>query len=286
MQGRVAMVVDSANTAKKALTIGIRYAAVRRQFAPTNSDIETKLLDYPIHQRRLMPLLAQAFAMHFTGSEMTEMYNDMMGQLDSATPDDLDMDQVIEALKETHATSAGLKAFCTWNCLHTIEQCRQACGGHGYSAYTGLAGMYNDFAVQCTWEGDNTILTLQSGRYLINSYREAIKGKKLAPGVGYLNELGTLIGKRCAVPTLQAILHPDVISEGWRVVCANVVKNAAIQFETCLANGMDVDDAFEECCKACARICYSSKANFLFPFAHFSSSPFVCCQVTHIRLPV
>jgi len=69
------MVADSSNTAKRvshpqpvvvmkrllrshlvlqALTIAVRYAAVRRQFASGKNKLETQLLDYPIHQRRLM----------------------------------------------------------------------------------------------------------------------------------------------------------------------------------------------------------------------------------------
>lgn len=250
LQGRVSMVVDSGNVSKKALTIAIRYAAVRRQFAGAHSNgIETKLLDYPIHQRRLMPLLAQTFAMLFTGTEMTLMYTALMERLEVVRNSDDDVDEVMESLKETHATSAGLKAFCTWNCLATIEACRQACGGHGYSAYAGLASMYQDFAVQCTWEGDNTILALQSGRYLISSYREAAKGKNLAPGVGYLNNLATLIGKRCSVRSAEEMMDPAVLVEAWQVVCANVVKNAALEFEGCLARGLSVDGAYEECCK-------------------------------------
>lgn len=243
------MVADGSNISKKALAIAIRYAAVRRQFSNSKSNIETKLLDYPIHQRRLMPLLAQTFAMSFTATEMTEMYNTMMSRLEGAKEGDSDIDEVIEMLKETHSTSAGLKAFCTWNCLSTIEACRQACGGHGYSAYAGLASMYQDFAVQCTWEGDNTILTLQLGRYLISSYRDALNGKKLSPGVGYLNNLNELIGKRCRVKNLEEILSPAVIIEGWKVVCANVVRNAGIEFEECLNKGMEADDAYEQCCK-------------------------------------
>ncbi|KAI8575429.1 hypothetical protein K450DRAFT_284372 [Umbelopsis ramanniana AG] len=248
LQGRAAMVVDSGNVAKKALTIAVRYAAVRRQFATkANQGVETKLLDYPIHQRRLMPLLAQAFAMHFTGTEMMEMYLTMMDQLESASPDDADLQQVMENLKETHATSAGLKAFCTWNCLNTIEQCRQACGGHGYSAYTGLAGMYQDFAVHCTWEGDNTILTLQAGRYLISSYREAQEGKKLGSGVAYLNNLNQLIGKKCSVKNVEEIVSVQVITEAWDVVCANAVQQAAEEFDGCVKRGVDVDEAYEQC---------------------------------------
>lgn len=283
------MVVDSGNVSKKALTIAIRYAAVRRQFANSKSNgIETKLLDYPIHQRRLMPLLAQAFAMHFTGAEMTAMYNNMMSRLDSARPGDADMEEVLEILKETHSTSAGLKAFCTWNCLNTIEQCRQSCGGHGYSAYTGLAGMYQDFAVQCTWEGDNTILALQAGRYLISSYREAMKGKKLSPGVGYLNNLNSLLGKKCTVQKLEDLLNPQVIIEGWQVVCANVVRNSALEFEECLKNGLDTDDAYEECCKY-QRVIKTSRELFrkkLTTCMKISSISIVRRQATYLWLSV
>lgn len=159
IQGRVAMVSDSGNVAKKALTIAIRYGAVRRQFSSSSSPIETQLLDYTIHQHRLIPLLAQAYAMHFTGMEMTKLYDSLMERLDKFKAGDKNLSSVLDQLKETHATSAGLKAFCTWNCLHTIEQCRQSLGGHGYSSYTGLANMYNDFAVQCSWEVILRVLT-------------------------------------------------------------------------------------------------------------------------------
>ncbi len=49
--------------ALKALTIAIRYGAVRRQFASGKNKIETQLLDYPTHMRRLFVsrwLIAQA----------------------------------------------------------------------------------------------------------------------------------------------------------------------------------------------------------------------------------
>lgn len=54
LSGRTSMVSDSSNTAKKALTVAIRYAAVRRQFSSGGNTTETQILDYPIHQRRLM----------------------------------------------------------------------------------------------------------------------------------------------------------------------------------------------------------------------------------------
>lgn len=120
------MVTDAANVSKKALTIALRYAAVRRQFKVGHKEFESQILDYPIHQRRLLPLLAQAVAMGFTSLRMTKMFEEMSEQLEAfgADSDAEETREVLEKLKETHATSAGLKAFCTWNGLETIEKCR------------------------------------------------------------------------------------------------------------------------------------------------------------------
>lgn len=136
--GRTSMVSDSANSAKKALTVAIRYAAVRRQFSAGGNNVETQLLDYPIHQRRLMPLLAQAIAGGFTALEMEKcvppqaavairsrpsaltlvvppppplhrMYHQLTEALEVLEPNDPNLQDVLAKLKEVHATSAGLK---------------------------------------------------------------------------------------------------------------------------------------------------------------------------------
>lgn len=43
-----------------ALTTAIRYGAVRKQFGPSR-DNEIPILEYQLHQYRLMPLLANCF---------------------------------------------------------------------------------------------------------------------------------------------------------------------------------------------------------------------------------
>ncbi|KAJ3044215.1 fatty-acyl coenzyme A oxidase [Rhizophlyctis rosea] len=253
ISGRVSMVtvhnslVDSGNVAKKALTIAVRYGAIRRQFGSKANEPETKILDYVIHQYRLMPLLAQAFAMHFTAVEVNRIYESLMVRLDALHPGSKDQEEVLEQLKEVHGTSAGLKAFCTWTCLNIIDQCRQSCGGHGYSAYTGLASTYSDFAVHCTWEGDNTILTLQAGRYLVGCYREAKAGKKQAGGVAYLNNIESILGKRCSVTDASGIASLEVIAEAFWLVAANVVKKAGEDFEAAVGRGLKEEQAYEEC---------------------------------------
>ncbi|KAK0525336.1 fatty-acyl coenzyme A oxidase [Tilletia horrida] len=247
LQGRTAMVADAANTAKKALTIAVRYAAVRRQFkASPEAELETQILDYPIHQRRLMPLLAQATAFGFTALEMTRLFEETATALEALEPGDPNLEKTIEMLKETHATSAGLKAFCTWATLEAIDKCRQACGGHGYSSYNGFPSMYADFAVHCTWEGDNTILALQSGRALISSYLDAKhKGKKLAAATSYMNDIEKVLAAKCAGESELSTLSG--IEAGWATVAAHAVKKAAEDFEALVNSGKSRDQAFEAC---------------------------------------
>ena len=58
----------------RAVTIAVRYSSVRRQFSDRDSRHpkapELAVLDYPTVQIRILPLLATAFALHYTGEAM------------------------------------------------------------------------------------------------------------------------------------------------------------------------------------------------------------------------
>ncbi|WFD28158.1 acyl-CoA oxidase [Malassezia nana] len=246
LTGRVMMAVDSSNIGKKAITIAGRYAAVRRQFkSDPNSKYETQLLDYPIHQRRLMPLLAQAIAFQYCGQQLTHMLEQTTSALDALEPGDPKLQDVIELLKSTHASSSGLKAFCTWGTLSAIEVCRQSLGGHGYSSYTGLAPLYNDFAVHCTWEGDNTILALQLGRALMSAYEESRQGKKQGEALAYLNDIEATLRARCS--SEQELNSLAGIEAGWLTASAHFVKVAYDEFQRLIKTGNSREAAAEKC---------------------------------------
>lgn len=70
VDGRVNIVRGAASALKIAATIAVRYGLVRRQFpspaARSGESEECVLLDYASHQRRLMPIVADALATHFT----------------------------------------------------------------------------------------------------------------------------------------------------------------------------------------------------------------------------
>lgn len=158
-------------------------------------------MDYTTHQHRLIPLIGTAYAVGFVAMELQSTYDLIISRLTNTGPNDPQIVEILAELKEIHATSAGMKAMCTWNTLDLIEQCRQSLGGLGYSSYAGLASMFQDFAVQCSWEGDNTILSLQTGRFLISAVRARLGSKgvtapKLAPkqkSSSYLDKIPELL---------------------------------------------------------------------------------------------
>lgn len=254
--GRVSMARDSFHFAKRFITIAIRFAAVRRQFGSKPGEPETRLLDYPFHQRRLMPRLAFTYAMNAASAELTELHFTATNRLASAdTADKAELQNAIQDIKELFSVSAGLKAFSTWATSEIIDQARQACGGHGYSGYSGFGQGYNDWVVQCTWEGDNNVLTLSAGRALIQSALAAKKGKPVGAAVEYITRASALKSVKLDGKSLT---DPKVIIEAWEAAAASALSSATEQFEKQLAsNGNNVDLAFETLSQQryeCARI--------------------------------
>ena len=77
VQGRVCVGGAGINAAKVALAIAVKYADRRRQFEATSPDEEQLLLDYGIHQRRLLPLLARTYALHFAQEVVSAQLHDV-----------------------------------------------------------------------------------------------------------------------------------------------------------------------------------------------------------------
>jgi acyl-CoA oxidase len=166
---RANIVQQSRTVLMRSVTIAIRYCAIRRQFADHdspkfegNKPIETQVLDYTMVQARIFPILAKAYAFHYTAKYMFDLYNK---NIESINNNDLSL------MAETHASSSGLKALCTIEAAEAIEVCRRACGGHGYSSACGLGTFYGDYLPQVTWEGDSYMLSQQTSRHLLKQMR-------------------------------------------------------------------------------------------------------------------
>jgi acyl-CoA oxidase len=153
--GRISIASAALSAVKSGLTIAVRYGARRRQFGPAGEP-EVRILDYRSHQRRLMPPLATTFALDFAIKHLVRTYMARRGMMS----------------REVEVLAAGLKAYSTWHAVHTLQTCREACGGSGYMAVNRFASLRADSDVFTTFEGDNTVLMQLVAKALLSDYRE------------------------------------------------------------------------------------------------------------------
>jgi acyl-CoA oxidase len=159
IQGRVSVGGASITASKLALTTAIRYGLMRRQFGPPGGDGEALLMDYRVHQRRLLPLLAKTYALHFAQEQLVAELHRVF------STDAADRDR-----RKLEGLAAGVKAIATWHATHTIQTCREACGGAGYMTENRFADLKADTDVFTTFEGDNTVLLQLVAKGLLTDY--------------------------------------------------------------------------------------------------------------------
>lgn len=97
--------------------------------------------------------------------------------------------QKYDRLPEMHALACGLKAVSTKDARDAVETLRLACGGHGYMLSSNLPLVYVFAAAAPTYEGENTVMLLQTARFLMKSWGIALKGGELVPTVAYLAQV-------------------------------------------------------------------------------------------------
>lgn len=170
MQVRAYIVNEAGKNLAMACTINVRYSAVRRQGfdeqkpkdPKTNLKPELQVLDYTQQQHRIFPLVAASYCFFFTGKKLLQYLQHIEHQLVSGAGS-ITKTQVADL----HASSSSLKSFCTTVAADGIEECRKACGGHGFLQCSGLPELLGSYLQNPTVEGDNHMLPQQSVRVLL-----------------------------------------------------------------------------------------------------------------------
>ena len=165
IQGRVCVGGGGINAAKVALAIATRYADRRRQFNATSEDEEELLLDYGIHQRRLLPLIAKTYALHFAQEIVAAQLHEVFSRTES--PEEGENEKY---RRELESRAAGTKVAGTWHASQTIQECREACGGAGYLSINRFDALRADTDVFTTFEGDNHVLLQLVAKGLLTDY--------------------------------------------------------------------------------------------------------------------
>ncbi|MCK8142715.1 acyl-CoA dehydrogenase family protein [Flavobacterium sp. I-SCBP12n] len=230
--GRIGIPRSALSAAKSGLTIAIQYSDKRRQFGPEGGS-EVPILNYRIHQRRLLPLVAKTYANHFALQYVTKRF----------------MQRTEAEMPEIEALAAGMKAYSTWSTTAILQECREACGGKGYLSENRIDALKNDTEVYTTFEGDNTVLMQLVAKNRLSEFRKSF-GQMDAMGIiQYVyDNAKTAIAEKNPIATrktdethlidqefhLNAFIHRE----------KTTLASAAKRLKKLIESGLDPYDAF------------------------------------------
>lgn len=170
------MASGALNQAKIGLSIAVRYALSRRAFGESGKE-ETRLLDYQLHQYRLLPALAGTICLQLIHNKLKKRWHSG------------------ETGKELHVWSSGFKAAITWFAIKTLQEAREACGGQGYKTENRIGELKNSHDVALTYEGDNHILMQAVTKLMLGEFLRGVRnGMKFGGHFQYLSDSGALSG--------------------------------------------------------------------------------------------
>lgn len=234
--GRIGIPKSALSAAKSGLAITIKYATLRRQFGPKNGP-EHLIMDYQSHQKRLFPLLAKAYGIHFALEKLAATY--------ANNPDE-------EKMKRIEALAAGLKAYSTWNTTKTLQECREACGGKGYLSENRISLLKNDSDVYTTFEGDNTVLMQLVAKSRLSNYKEAYEEIDFSDVVNYIvNEAKISLSKLNPLNVRNTdeehLLDFEFYMEAFQYRESVILKTAAQRIRDYIKKGTDSFETFNLC---------------------------------------
>jgi len=230
---RVKIVQWSHETLRHASCVAVRYSATRRQTTLKPGDPEQQVLDFQTQQYKIFPALATAYAAYFVATDMLALYNTTHTEI---------MKGNTKRLAELHAQSSGLKAFLTDRSTYLVEICRRSCGGHGFLMSSGIAENASSGLALATIEGDNTILYLQTSRYLMKQMANAVSGTKTSGSTSYMNrDFGAYI---CPIETRADCRNLGKVLEVYRQRAQRVVMATAQKLQMDMESGQPQEVVF------------------------------------------
>ncbi|XP_018398921.1 PREDICTED: peroxisomal acyl-coenzyme A oxidase 3 isoform X2 [Cyphomyrmex costatus] len=218
-----------------ALTIAIRYCAVRKQFGPTE-DNELPVIEYQTQQWRIIPHLAAMYAIKIFSSMLKKSLAEF--QINRSSENE---DSTADLGMEIHALSSAAKPLCSWISRDVIQDCRESCGGHGYLKMSRLGDIRAENDANCTYEGENNVLIQQASNWLLSQWANVIKGQAVPSPLNsadFLMNAEQILNTKFNQTTVEDVLKPENLLLTFKWLVCYYLKKTYQRMKEFQSNGM------------------------------------------------
>nr|CAD7440118.1 unnamed protein product [Timema bartmani] len=237
--GRISIIGTCVEYLISAITIATRYAATRKQFGPSE-DKELPVIEYQLQQWRLFPYLAAAYALKnfsvYFGEVMVNFHIDsVLGNK---------KEKLADFGMEVHGLSSAGKPVCSWLSRDAIQECREACGGHGYLKVSGLGDLRNNNDACCTYEGENSVLIQQTSNWLLQLWSrrdDKSHGPITSPlgSVDFLSNAQEILATKFSASTKEMAVRPETLLAAYEWLICWLLQATNDRIKSHSDSGMD-----------------------------------------------
>ncbi|EFN73020.1 Peroxisomal acyl-coenzyme A oxidase 3 [Camponotus floridanus] len=217
-----------------AVTIAVRYSAVRKQFGPTDDD-ELPIIEYQTQQWRIIPHLAATYAIRIFSDEFYKIMIDFL--ISRFTGKNLNADLGIEI----HVLSSATKPLCSWIARDAIQDCRESCGGYGYLKMSRLGDIRAENDANCTYEGENNVLIQQASNWLLSQWTNVINGRPIPSPLGsadFLVDAEQILNTKFNHSTVENTMKPENLLFTFKWLICYYLKKTYQHIKDFKSNGM------------------------------------------------
>ncbi|XP_077292110.1 peroxisomal acyl-coenzyme A oxidase 3-like [Arctopsyche grandis] len=243
---RVGIISECSQTISSAVIIAIRYAALRKQFGSNDSE-ETPILEYPLHQWRLFPYMAAATVFKLFVPEFINVYLETVQKSNAGEK----FEELNLMVSELHAMVSAIKPVITWTGVRAIQECREACGGHGYLKAANFGELRNNHDPSVTYEGDNNVLGQQTSNWLLRQLDVSQTKKQPVQSpfktITFINNIQDILKMKCLPQSISDTTNDEFLINSYQWLICWLADVTSKKMKDEMANGKSRFDARIQC---------------------------------------
>ena len=216
--------------------IAVRYSHVRLQFKDENNK-EQPVFQYQMQKNKLVTEVAKAYGSFLSTRFVKEQVE--INEHRITTQGDF------SGMKSIHISLSGHKAILTEWASYGMANLVRACGGHGYSEFSGIPMMYKEQFPDMILEGENSVLILQIASEILKALRQ-IQSRKTEKTIKQLRYLGNDYSGFNLPETKEAFEDLDQLNKLFEKAVQYLGRNVALAMFGEIQKGQDPKDVYNQ----------------------------------------